>query len=682
VPAPVNRFEVQIALSPDGKALAVARGRARSGAAVASALSPDGKALAVARPDLVEVWDVGPARLLWEQKAAGLNVAWSPDGRLLAVVDGKNVAVFGGADGKLVHSLAGCKENATRLAWTPDGKSVSATASEQLCVWDPFSGRPLNDRKHPGVGQGPFQWLDNGATIVCVKASQVTALDIKSGEGVLRWPNNSYDVWFSSDGLLFVRCQDGTFDLCRLVDGGLVGRVLLLEGNQDAVISPDGHYTGPPGMEKRIVYVVLTDRGEQLTLSPEEFSKKYGWKNDGVQGDRHIFRPEGGQKMSQSPGAKGPAPAVACFNEAKAKQYQEAWATHLNTAVVTTNSIGMKLVLIPPGEFDMGSTQAEIDQELREVSEGKLMDRQSGPYSCYLMEGPQHHVRITRPFYLGMYEVTVGQFRQFVRAEKYETDAQRDGKGGGGYNADRLKCEEGPKYTWQNVGWTQSDNHPVVNLTWPDAAAFCRWLSAKEDKRYWLPTEAQWEYACRAGTTTRYSSGDDRRTLQQVANVRDESLNTKRAAWTPPWPYLCPWNDNYPFTAPVGSFRPNAFGLHDMMGNATEWCADLYFVADRYRECPQDDPIVAISASWGSWGVTRGGAWSNTAYHSASRNACDFLTFRNSESGFRVACEVGAAPGKGAKSLSQNQPVAQPPSAVLGKSAQPRAGVPRHGNRL
>ena len=128
-------------------------------------------------------------------------------------------------------------------------------------------------------------------------------------------------------------------------------------------------------------------------------------------------------------------------------------------------------------------------------------------------EYPKHKVRITKPFYLGTYHVTRGQFRQFVSAAGYKTDVETSGKPMTGWDREKKNLgmrypawESGkPKlsdkdYSWRNPGFEQTDEHPVVNVSWNDAVAFCKWLSKKEGKTYRLPTEAEWEYACRAGT--------------------------------------------------------------------------------------------------------------------------------------------------------------------------------------
>ena len=155
----------------------------------------------------------------------------------------------------------------------------------------------------------------------------------------------------------------------------------------------------------------------------------------------------------------------------------------------------------------------------------------------------------------------------------------------------------------------------MVNVSWNDAMAFCRWLSRKEGKTYRLPSEAQWEYACRAGTTTRYYNGDNPEMVTKVGNVADATVNAK----FPRWGDANKSSDGYVFTAPVGSFHPNAFGLYDMHGNAWEWCADWYD-AGYYATSPLDNPAGPRS---GVYRVMRGCCWAGSAFgaRSAQRNA-------------------------------------------------------------
>jgi formylglycine-generating enzyme required for sulfatase activity len=209
---------------------------------------------------------------------------------------------------------------------------------------------------------------------------------------------------------------------------------------------------------------------------------------------------------------------------------------------VETNSIGMKMVLIPAGEFTMGSSDGDSDEK------------------------PPHKVRITKPFYLGQYEVTVGQFRQFVNESGFQ------GVGDG----------------WKTAFPSQTDDCPVVNVSWNDAEAFCDWLWKKEGKEYRLPTEAEWEYACRAGMQTTWSFGDNESELGDYAWYRENSGER---------------------THPLGHKKPNAWGLYGMHGNAWEWCADWY-ASDYYASSPADDPK---GPSFGTLRVARGGSWNYPA---------------------------------------------------------------------
>ncbi len=247
-------------------------------------------------------------------------------------------------------------------------------------------------------------------------------------------------------------------------------------------------------------------------------------------------------------------------------------------------------------------------------------------------EGPQHTVEITRPFFLATNLVTVGQFRAFANDSGYRTLPETDGQGAGGYDAATRQMVGGPQYTWRHTGWGQTDAHPVVDISWPDAKAFCAWLSKKEGKAYDLPTEAEWEYACRAGTKTRYWCGDRDEDLKGNANVADASLKVK-------WPeagWGVPWDDGYPFTAPVGTFQPNPWGLYDMHGQVWQWCADWY---GPYEKGSVKDPK---GPGEGTERVLRGGSCVDASVlsRSASRHRGD-PAFHGSAVGFRVVLRSG-----------------------------------------
>ncbi len=253
-----------------------------------------------------------------------------------------------------------------------------------------------------------------------------------------------------------------------------------------------------------------------------------------------------------------------------------------------TNSIGMKLTLIPAGEFLMGSDESDKD-----AYDDEFLDKVAG-------KTQKHRVRITRPFYLGVTEVTRGQFRRFVNEAGYRTYAEKDNKGGHGWNEETKEFEQNRKFTWRNVGFEQTDDHPVVNVSWSDAQAFVSWLSRREGKGYRLPTEAEWEYACRAGTTTRYFFGDDPESLAAFGNIADATAKETYPEWT-----TIAARDGYVYTAPVGRYRPNAWGLFDMHGNVWEWCSDRY-AADYYKRSPVDNPPGTEETANR---VFRGGSW-------------------------------------------------------------------------
>jgi formylglycine-generating enzyme required for sulfatase activity len=241
-----------------------------------------------------------------------------------------------------------------------------------------------------------------------------------------------------------------------------------------------------------------------------------------------------------------------------------------------------------------------------------------------------HRVRITRPFYLGVHEVTVAQFRRFVEETEYRTDADKDPRCVASVPWQEMFGSRPAKPSWRNPGFDQADDHPVVMVSWRDAMALCQWLSSKEGQAYRLPTEAEWEYACRAGTATRYWSGENDWTLCSAANVCGRTYPFDAASVS--------WDDGYAFTSPSGSFASNAFGLFDMHGNVWEWCSDWY---DReyYRKSPGKDPQGPSS---GDCRVIRGGSFGSfpVCARSANRGSYD-PHVAMPENGFRVAMSYG-----------------------------------------
>ncbi len=221
-------------------------------------------------------------------------------------------------------------------------------------------------------------------------------------------------------------------------------------------------------------------------------------------------------------------------------------------------------------------------------------------------EGPLHEVKIAKPFAISKFEVTVGQYGQFIRETGHVTGNSCvvwTGARGG-------EAVDGK--SWQDPNFPQTDNHPVVCISWNDANDYVNWLSKKTGKPYRFLSEAEWEYAARAGTTTRYSFGDDAKDICTYANVPDQTA--KDSVRGSPWLYTdC--TDGYGVqTSPVGSFAANAFGLYDMHGNVWEWTQDCYH--DSFTGAPIDGS--AWTAPSCKRYVVRGGSLSAPIQNSRS----------------------------------------------------------------
>ena len=300
------------------------------------------------------------------------------------------------------------------------------------------------------------------------------------------------------------------------------------------------------------------------------------------------------------------------------------------------NNVTMKLTLIPAGKFMMGSPDSEKGRKKdegpqREVTTIPSIDELLAHVEDYVedTERPQRQVTITNPFYMGVHEVTRGQFARFAGDSRHRTYAEKEGKA---YGWDGSDFGEMGGYSWRKTGFEQTDEHPVVNVSWNDAVEFCKWLSLKSGRMVRLPTEAQWEYSCRGGSTTAYPWGDSPDDGKGWANAADQ---TARKQFGMKWPVFN-WDDRYAFTAPVGRFRANAFGLHDMIGNVSEWCSDWH--ANSYANANNIDPAGPNS---GTLRVVRGGGWHSSVREcrSASRSYCSPV-FGLYDIGFRVVVDL------------------------------------------
>jgi formylglycine-generating enzyme required for sulfatase activity len=256
------------------------------------------------------------------------------------------------------------------------------------------------------------------------------------------------------------------------------------------------------------------------------------------------------------------------------------------------NSLGMKFAWIPPcpDGFLMGSPPDE---------KGRSDDE------------TQHRVVLTRGYYLGVHPVTRGQFARFVNDTGYRTEAETSG---GAYGHSGSGWDPNPAINWRTPGFEQTDEHPVVCVSWNDAALMCDWLTQQDGqgRRYRLPSEAEWEYACRAGTTTAYFFGNNESRIGDYA-----------------W-FFGNFNNQ---TQSVHSKKPNLWGLYHMSGNVWEWCFDVYGPYDVSDGIP--DPINEDNKD-NSRRVVRGGSWyDNASYCRAARRAWHLPGYRRNLLGFR-----------------------------------------------
>ena len=276
------------------------------------------------------------------------------------------------------------------------------------------------------------------------------------------------------------------------------------------------------------------------------------------------------------------------------------------------------MVTIPGGSFSMGSSPSGISSA---VSEGAKAENIQD-------ETPQHDVTV-KPFAMSVTEVTRDQFDAFVRATGHQA---------GGpcwvYSKTEYKFVESSANDWRDPGFSQSGNHPVVCVNWNDARAYVRWLSQKTGKAYRLPTEAEWEYAARAGTSAPRYWGYDNSSGCRNANLADFS-----AASALNWDknnqqqvFQC--TDGYVYTAPVAQFQANAFGLNDMLGNVWEWTEDCYNTS--YNGAPTNGSAWLTGDC--SLRVYRGGSWNYLPRDvRAAIRYWDTATGRGNGLGFRVS---------------------------------------------
>jgi formylglycine-generating enzyme required for sulfatase activity len=296
-----------------------------------------------------------------------------------------------------------------------------------------------------------------------------------------------------------------------------------------------------------------------------------------------------------------------------------------------------EMIVIPPGSFMMGMDAAVAKAHLEKLSAGFGAPAEPEKAAAALAKtaahaAPVHKVTIARPFAVGVFHVTRGEYAAFVDATSWRGVPDAQG------NSDCYLYGSGNRYVrdqdhpgdWREPGYNQTDLHPVTCVNWDDAHAFIAWLTKKSGKTYRLLSEAEYEYAARAGTTALYYWGDDPAAACLYGNWSDHT--TVRVFGIRKSPADC--NDHHLFTAPVGTFKPNPFGLYDMGGNVSGLIEDCDH--PNYAGAPSD------GSAWVTDGtceqrITRGSFWNSTSSWGESAFRKPIPNVRSSESGFRVA---------------------------------------------
>jgi formylglycine-generating enzyme required for sulfatase activity len=302
--------------------------------------------------------------------------------------------------------------------------------------------------------------------------------------------------------------------------------------------------------------------------------------------------------LEPAPPASPPSAGLSCggwpFDAAEAKRRQQA-AGEPELKIDLAEGVALELVLIPAGQFVMGSDGGPAD------------------------EAPPAVVTIDRPFYMGKFEITNAQYALF--------DPTHDSAYISVYNKDQNNRGEA----------ANRDRQPVIRITWQEATAFCRWLSERTGQPFTLPTEAQWEFACRAGTVTPMHYGRCDRDFGRLANLADERVNNLTRRDSPRWiPSIDHVNDGSVVSDQVGKYSPNAFGLYDMHGNVAEWTASTYRPYPYNPGDGRDRPGTAGRKT------VRGGSWYDRPQRAGSSFRLAYQPWqRVFNVGFRVVSEAG-----------------------------------------
>jgi formylglycine-generating enzyme required for sulfatase activity len=537
-------------------------------------------------------------------EAAIRTLSFSPDGKfLVSKADGGEVWLWDLVDGK-AHRMLGKapgKNSGALVAFAPDSKKVVVATDKRLEVWDIEPGKPKIDLQQPKLSTF---YLDFAESRIPMELNDMVVdgvtpvLFSPDGKVVARptvGPDGKYislttpvkrrvrrvffHVWDLASGMAaaddkahltwlraaFSGLNDEAVMHLHARQQSNGGRIRAISADREVLATPvvkDAKKQPAPGPS---VGVWDVESEKLLALFPLDIDRKYATRAVAVSANGSLVAAGGDDaivRVWELPGWKErKREAKKPFN----REYLE---------VDLGDGIKMKLVRIEPGKFLMGSPKSEQDYVCDQYPPlGKFA-------RGWVAAEKQHEVEITKPFYMGVYTVTQAQYEKLM-----------------GKNPSLFSAASGHKM----VAKLDTASFPVEKVTWDDAMGFCKKLSTRSGKTFDLPTEAEWEYACRAGTTTPFHYG--KQLMFDDANfdskfpygVREEIPSLAR-------------------TTAVGSYAPNAWGLYDMHGNVNQWCKDWY---GPYGDGPQRDPqgkVAKENESTKDWRrVVRGGCYQGAA---------------------------------------------------------------------
>ena len=538
------------------------------------AFSPDGQTIVTgSRDKTVKIWRCDGSLLnilnhLDQHKDEVKAVNFSPDGELIATASRDRTVKLWKRDGTYLTTLKGHKDSVRSVCFSPDSQTIASASCDNLVKLWSLDGTSLGDlRDHK-------EWV--------------------------------YSVVFSPDGeLIATASSDKTVKLWKR-DGTYL---TTLKGHSKTVLSvafsPDGKIVASAGRDKKVILWNLDI--DDLLVHGCNWLRDYLKTNLNVsESDRHLC--DSILDMVYIPGGSRLNP-----QEPKFQNFREQLPKTINTyqfELITFNSKGkeikqepkeakyytedlgngvtLDMVYIPGGSFMMGTEDEEIERLVKKYD-----------WEVFRLEKPQHQVTV-KPFFIGKYPVTQAQWRAIASLPKVNHDLEPD-----------------PSYF-------KGDELPVEYVSWENAREFCQRLSLQTEREYRLPSEAEWEYACRAGTNTPFNFGET--ITGELANYYASDTYANE-----------PQGEYREQTTPVGSFPPNAFGLYDMHGQVWEWCEDDYH--DSYNGAPNNGRAWLSESS--NIKVIRGGSWDDnpdacrSAYRGYDTRALRFINI-----GFRVACVV------------------------------------------